>query len=265
WPYVHKIEVLYPGIQWNESAGEQAAEIIDALNYPVRVMLINNGSGKAANECRNLLGAASQLGNVSIISHDRRLSLPEAFEFGASKSSADYIFLLTEKLNLKAASNRLIGCLNYLNGSDKYALKWDSDGKSGFDLLAERSLFCANGFSKSFNRAEVVRPDFSLLDDFQFDLAYLEANTKFNQGNYAGAYTAMKSALALKTGGGTPQGYSSFLFNIRLKLGKYAEAEKETRSLIKRGYEPDNLIILGQILQVQKKFEEAVRAYHQGL
>lgn len=266
WPYVHKIEVIYPVIQWDESTGEKAVEIIDDLNYPVRILFINNGSGKAPDECRNLLGTASQLGNVSIISHGRRLSLPDAFEFGARQSSADYVFLLTEKLNLKVVTNRLVGCLNYLNSSDKYALKWDSDGKSGFDLFAERNPFCANGFSKSFNRAEVIRLDSPyLLDGFQFDLASLEAGQKFNQGDYTGAYTALKSALSVKTGGSTPQALSSFLFKIRSKLGKYAEAEKETRSLIERGYEPDNLVILGQILQAQKKFEEAGRAYSQGL
>ena len=266
WPYVHKVEVIYPVIQWDESVSEKAAEIIDALNYPVRVLFINNGSGKAADECRNLLGAASQLGNVSIISHGRRLSLPEAFEFGARRSSADYVFLLTEKFDLKAATNLLFGCLDYLNGSDKYALKWNSDAKSVFDLLAERSRFCTNGFSKSFKRAEVIRLDSPyLLDGFQFDLAYLEASQKFNQGDYTGAYTALESALSVKPGGSTPQALSSFLFNIRSKLGKYAEAEKETRSLIERGYEPDNLVILGQILQAQKKFEEAVWVYSQGL
>jgi hypothetical protein len=80
-----------------------------------------------------------------------------------------------------------------------------------------------------------------LLDGFQFDLAYLEASAKFNQGNYAGAYTALKSALAVKTGGSTPQALSSFLFKIRSKLGKYAEVRKETRSLIERGYETVHL------------------------
>jgi tetratricopeptide (TPR) repeat protein len=55
------------------------------------------------------------------------------------------------------------------------------------------------------------------------------------------------------------------LVKICLALKKYDEAEEAVRLLIDRGYEPDNWILLGRILQEKKRYREAVEAFKKGL
>jgi tetratricopeptide (TPR) repeat protein len=55
------------------------------------------------------------------------------------------------------------------------------------------------------------------------------------------------------------------LVNTCLAMNRLDEVEQEVRDLIDRGYECDNYIRLGQILQKREKFLEAVEAYQKGL
>ena len=52
---------------------------------------------------------------------------------------------------------------------------------------------------------------------------------------------------------------------VCLDLGQYETAEHEVRSMIERGYLPDNHIRLGQLLQAQNRLKEAIEAYQAGL
>lgn len=269
WPKVDKLTVIYPVTNWDENVNKMVIDLVDDIDHPFRLMIINNGTGKTEEECWAALGNLAELKNISVKTPRRPLNLLDSYRYGAKKSSADYVFLATSNLNVKTIPKRMFGGLEYLKenpGCD--GVKWDvpEEKKTVFDILMDRDLFLKKSDTrKNDNSINVQNVIAYLPSGFKFDAMFTEMKRHFSQGRMQEAYEATKAILAQPKGSPGIQFMVHHLTKVCLKLKKYQEAETTIREMIARGYEPDNYIRLGQVLQAQKRLHDAAAAYQKGL
>ncbi|MEW6263561.1 MAG: glycosyltransferase [Thermodesulfobacteriota bacterium] len=269
WPKVDKLAVILPVIRWDESLRGRIEKLIDDLDHPFRLILVNNGTGKGEADCWAVLGRLAELKNITIRTAATRLKELEAYRFGAKKTNADYLLLVTDNIQVDKVPKRLFGGLEFLKqNQDCDGVKWDveEEKKTVFDLLIRRNVFLKRSNRGRADSTVNIQTVTQLLPlGFKFDAAFSEVKKQFSQGNYQKAHEAVHIALGIGAGAPGLQYLVHNLVKICLKLKKLDEAERAVRSLIARGYEPDNQIRLGQIMQARGRFREAVEAYRIGL
>ena len=267
---IDKVTVIYPVTKWDDKLNKWIEEIIDNIDHPFRLMLVNNGTGLSESECRKSLGILSELKNIVIKTPPQKLDTLAAYRYGAKKSNADYLFLVTDNLQVKAQPKRVFGGLEYLKGKDAKceAVKWDveEERKSPFDVLVRRDVFLKKSHpKKGHNTIDIQHLQQIIASGFKFDAIYGEYNRRFSKGEYDEAHNLLRAALSIPHGAPPLQYLIHPLVKTCLAMHKLDEVEQEVRGLIARGYEPDNYIRLGQILQVTERFHEAIDAYQKGL
>jgi tetratricopeptide (TPR) repeat protein len=252
---------------WDDAITSILTNLADMLYYPVRFILVNNDLTMDEAECRKALGKISELKNLSIHTPPRPLKELEAYRFGAGKTKADYVYLLTKNvdplLNMRLLSARYFFKRKYCEG-----IKWDveQEKKGPFDLLMRRDLFFKrtapgkSGMNVTLDIVPQLPPE-----SLRFDFFCKKATTEQEAGHHESAYQFFKNAEAVKQGGAEEQYLIDLYARICFDLGKYDEAEQRCRELIEKGYGADNWIRLGKILQTQGKYEEAIQAFQKGL
>jgi|GEM_PF-4028107 len=265
WPFVHKVDVIMVVSEWGPGVRTVLAQIIDDLFYPVRIKLIDNGTGRTRDEALFILGRLGELKNVSVITTPRKLNRSEAFLWGAGESSADFVLLLSQVPRLKAVTLGLGGCLGYLSGSSLKALKWPVQGPGDFDLLVKREALLKYGSGICEQKAEEIIDETKFLQAFQCDLALAQAQIHYKNGEFQAAYQALQTALAAGREWEAGKVLVPFLVELALKTNQLDLAEKECRALIARGYQPDHWVLLGRLLERKGEYPEAIEAYRSGL
>ncbi len=268
WTRVDRVDVIFPVEQWDDELKNKLCDLIDEICHPIRIILVNNGTGLSPARCRKALGELTELSNIRIINSKQKIEDIFAFRLAAGQSDADYLLLATMKLQPKAVQKRVMAGLDFLKRvRQSEGVKWDvtEEAESNFEFLINRELFLRKsdpGYADqavNLNKLPQVLPE-----GFQFDLVMAEARRQFSKGKYSEALQSMRQAR--KFNNGTPTRAFSFDFYTRicLALKQYGEAEKECQALARAGYRPDNLIRLGEILQAQGRHKEAVQAYQEG-
>lgn len=262
WAHVDRVDVVILEDQWGPGVQGRVRGIIDDIDYPVRFVIVNNGSGKGKAECRAALGEIGILPNIIVMDLPQKTPDIEAYRFAAKHSRAAYLFLISKNYQVKTVNQRVIGGLESIRALKHPGVKWqiDQERTSPFDLLIEREHFLTAqkadcGYLPIGITALDLMPD-----------SYLRQITKaFKDKEPQVALDAICEIRKLKKGiPGLP-----FLINHLVKacipLEKFEDVEAECRDLIQKGYGADNWIKLGHLLASQKKIEEAIEAYRQGL
>ncbi|MEW5725104.1 MAG: tetratricopeptide repeat protein, partial [Thermodesulfobacteriota bacterium] len=268
WPKIDTVAIIYPVNRWDQSVKDKIGQVLDGFDHPFRFILVNNGTGLSEEEIRAYLGNLSELGNICLKTPPARLETLEAYRFGARKTKADYVFLITDNLQVQKSSKRLFGGLEFLKSNPCDAVKWDipEERRTIFDVLLPRELFLRrsdpnrNDHSIDIQHITQVMPA-----GFRFDALFSEIKKATGRGDYQTALAAMKAALALPKGAPGPQFLVHYLVRICLALKEYDLAEAEVRILIERGYEPDNYLRLGMIMQQKNRPAEAIEAFRRCL
>lgn len=268
WGKVRKIDFICPVNQWTPAVPEMVGGIIDHIDHPIRIRLINNEPGRTEEQARESLGLLSELNSISIHTPPRPLDGVDVYRWGAEISDADYVFLLTRNLQIKTVPKRIFGGLECLDRTDAAGVKWNlpEENRTGFDLLVDRERFLSHlrkyGDSRSM---EVYTITNGAPASFAFDAHFSKAKRQAADQEYDEALKSLKRCLELERGAPRIQLLIKLLTECCLKLGELDLAEREIRTLIERGYEPDNWIRLGWVLQKKRDFAGAVEAYQNGL
>ena len=159
--------------------------------------------------------------------------------------------------------------LEFLKNNACDGVKWDieEESKSYFDILMNRNHFLARSDPNKNQKPLDVRSlsvniaPFS----FRFDLLFARVKRQVSKGEYREAFQTLREILTRPQGSPRIQFLIGIFVKTCIGLKEYGPAEKELRALIERGYEPDNWIRLGQILQLMKKPVEAIEAYKKGM
>ena len=270
WPKLDKLTVIYPVAKWDDALNEWLGDIIDNIDYPFRLVLVNNGTGLDESECWDALGKLSELQNIIIKTPPQKLDPLAAYRYGAKKSTADFLFLISDNLQIKAQTKRMFGGLEYLKTNDQKceAVKWDveEERRTPFDVLLRRETFMKKSHpKKGRNSIDVQHLQQIIASGFKFDAIYGEYKRQFSKGEYLEAHNLLRAALAIPHGAPPIQYMIHPLVKTCLAMNKLDEVEQEVRTLIDRGYDCDNYIRLGQILQVRERYQEAIEAYQKGL
>lgn len=268
WPKIDKIDLIYPVRSWDDKLEEMINGLVDNIDHPFNLILVNNGTGMSHDQCRAAIGKAADFRNI-IIKHSR-MKLPEldAYRYGAKQSGADYIFLISDNLKVDAFPKRIFGGLEYFKTSDAEALKWDieEEKKSSFDILLKRETFLKRSNQEGKNNSVTLRHLKQVVaSGFVFDAAFAEYKRLHSKGKFEEAYELIKNCLTIEKGAPGTQFLIDSLLKSCLAVKDYETAEKEIRSLIARGFEADNWMRLGVVLQARKKPKEAIEAYQKGL
>lgn len=268
WPKVDRVAIILPVFTWDDALANRIGEIYDLIDHPFKLYLVNNGTGLSEEDCRERLGQLAELKNLTILTTPHRLDDLDAYRFGAQQAAADYVFLLTDNFQAKIIPKRLIGGLEYLHRTQCDGVKWEvpEEKRSNFDLLIKKNRFLKRSdLSRSNRRVNVHSLTGLHASGYRFDVLLGELKRQYSQGEYEKAYAVLQSILQLEQGAPGIEFMIDWLVKLCLKLKKLDLAERECRALIARGYEDDNWIRLGQILQAQKRSKEAIEAYSNGL
>jgi glycosyltransferase involved in cell wall biosynthesis len=270
WPKIDRVTMIYPVAKWDDKLNTWLEEIIDNVDHPFRLVLVNNGTGLKESQCRKSLGQLSELKNIYIKTPPQKLDNLAAYRYAAKKSNADYLFLITDNFQVKAQPKRIFGGLEHLKKEEGKceAVKWDveEERKTPFDVLIRREVFLKRSHpKKGQNTIDIQHLQQVIASGFKFDAIFGEYNRKFSKGEYQEAYNLLQAALAIPHGAPDIQYLIHPMVKTCLAMEKPDQVEKEVRALIDRGYECDNYIRLGQILQATNRFQEAIEAYQKGM
>ncbi|MEW5723317.1 MAG: glycosyltransferase [Thermodesulfobacteriota bacterium] len=269
WGRTERVAALFPVIQWDQALSRHVPEILDSLDYPARLVLINNASGRSRDGCRQVLGRAAELANVSIIETPRRLGLEDAYRFAAERTAADYLLLVTDRYVPAGVEWRICSGLWHLRTGATEAVRWEvpQEKKSKYDLLTTKEAFLAAVQAGRPLKKELIpggsQPD---TPSFRSDMAYYQMLGHIARGSYQEAYQAAQRLLSLEPEGGIRlPAYFDTYFGLCLKLGREGEVLRLARELIGQGYAPDNLVRLGSYLEEKGRYAEAIRTFQDAL
>jgi tetratricopeptide (TPR) repeat protein len=255
-------------MEYDEKTKNVLTRLMDKICYPVNYIIINNKIGSNTNKFKKYFGKIATLKNIEIITPDRVLSALESYRLGAEICQSKYVYLVTHRVKTEMEL-RIVKALHFMKSRRSRAIKWDveNEKKSSFDVLIEREYFLsAINQEEGSNEAVVdLMPEKVIPVTLKFDTVLKISKDCYDNGNYELAYTMINEAESLKKGGAGEQYLIDLYSKICFELKKFDEAEKKCRELIKRGYCADNLIRLGVIYQIKKKYDDAISAYKKGL
>ncbi len=266
WPKVDRIAVIFPVNKWADSVVEVITDLIDKIYYPVRYVIVNNDTGKDQSGCMHILGKIGRLKNVSVYTPPKRLSELEAYRYGVKKSSADYVYLVSTNVE-RGLELRLITAVNYLKAKGYQAIKWniEKEMKGSFDILTEKAYFLEKSDPQKGEMEAVVNiMPIHIPESLKCDYLLHQAKKHHENGNYELAYQFVREVGSIEEGAAGDPFVIDLYSGICFDLKKYDEAEEKCRDLIERGYGADNWIRLGKIMQLKKRFDDAIGAYQKG-
>lgn len=267
WPKVDRMAMIFPMKTWDEATVSYLTDLIDNLCYPARIVLVNNSTLKSEFQCRERLGALSELKHILIVTPPARLSELAAYRFGAQKTDADFIYLAGPgaKRDLGA---RLISGREHLARTGADGVKWsvEQERAGAYNTLIKRSVF----LERTDPRGGTMDVMVSLVPQeppmsFRFDFFMHQAMREREKGNHDAAYALLREAEKVTQGGSTDQFLADLHSRICFDLKRYHEAEVKCRALVDRGYGADNWLRLGKILQIRGQYQEAYGSYRKGL
>jgi len=266
WPKVDRIAVIFPVNKWADLVVEVITDLIDKLYYPVRYVIVNNDTEKDQSGCMHILGKIGRLKNVSVYTPPKRLSELEAYRYGVKKTSADYVYLVSTNVDPKLEL-RMIPAINYIRSKGYKAIKWkiEKEMKGSFDILTEKAYFLEKSDPQKEEMEAVVNiMPIHIPESLKCDYLLHQANKHHENGNYELAYQFVSEIESIEEGAAGDQFVIDLYSRICFDLKKYDAAEEKCRDLIERGYGADNWIRLGRIMQLEKRFDDAIGAYQKG-
>ena len=268
WDKVERIDLIYVVDKWGEKLNQHLREIIDAFDHPFYIKLVNNGTGRTMTEIKKSLGNLTDLKSISIKSLSQKEAPILAARHVAKTSNAKYLFLVTPNLEAVKYPKRLFSSLQFMQDNPEHqAVRWNVDSERGgiFDLLITREYFmkCSRpGKNHTLNMQAI---NINIPKGFKFDAMF----STFKKHSAAKKWKESRDVLdgILQEKEGTPhiQYLIHHLTPVCLAQNDYATLEPELRSLIERGYRPDNLIRLGVMLGQAGRWPEAVETLKEAI
>jgi len=268
WDKIERIDMLYVVEEWGEAFNQHLREIIDNFDHPMRIILINNATGRTVSEIRASLGNLLDLKNISLLSLAHKESPLMACRLAAKKSKAKYLFLVTPKLAAAKCPKRLFASLQFFKDNPEHqALRWDVEEERGslMDCLITRDYFMKCSRPGKSNVVNIQAISIRMPKGFKFDAMFSEFKRHRDKKEYVKAGQVLDNILMEEDGVPPIQYLIHYLAPICLELKQYERLEKELRLLIDRGYRSDNLIRLGYLLGRMGRWPEAVDALKEAL
>ncbi|MCK4375153.1 MAG: glycosyltransferase family 2 protein, partial [Candidatus Brocadiae bacterium] len=113
WPFVDKVAVVFPVSRWDDTAYDVIGYLLNKLDYPCRVVLVNRDPRRTREDCRRALGTLAELKNLHVESAGADGPLHEAYVAGARSVEADFYYLPSRRACLETGL-RLITGLCYM-------------------------------------------------------------------------------------------------------------------------------------------------------
>ena len=268
WRFIEKVAIVLPVSQWNEKLKEFIAEIYDNTSYPFQMVLVNREPETDKDTCLESLGRIGRLKNLTIHIPDKTLSEFDSYKYGCEKTDADYVYLLTQNIDTEYNS-RLLLTIGYLKDNlncEAVKIGLDEEKESTFDFLIRReALMRVVNAPSEKNSVELKIIPYLPPKGMIFDAIFKKAKNCFEERDFNESFRYFCAATSIPEGIPGKQFLNQFQSKLFIELGKYEEAEEICRELIERGYQADNWIRLGGVLQAQGKYTEGMIAYQKGL
>ncbi|MFW6119094.1 MAG: glycosyltransferase [Planctomycetota bacterium] len=267
WPKVEKVAVVLPVRQWDEPALEVVSYLLDKLDYPCRIVLVNRDSSRDLADCRGALGELAEPGHVRVIDAPAGAGLHRSYLAGVHTVDCDYCYLPSLQV-YRGKELRLIEGLCFLREHECPGLRWKCDGDAGrpYDVLLRRPALLAGGEAPAggWPGVRTVPRDW-VPNALDVDYLLYFARRCEDEGDFRTAHALLQQAAEARSGGtGTPYMVQR-LARVAFMLGDYGPAEKLCRELIESGYGAENWVRMGQICQRRGDWREAADAYGNGL
>ena len=268
WGKIDVIDMIYVVEEWGEKLNQHLREIIDNFDHPFYIKLVNNGTGQTMKSIRDSLGNLTELRNISVIDLKTKQTPIQATRIVAKNSKARYLFLVTPNFQATKLPKRLFASLEFLAANpDNHAVRWDveEENKTPLDCLTEREYFLKCSKPNVDRRIHFPSLKIGLAKGFKFDAMFNEFKKFRKTKEYKECRRVLNDILADGKGAPHIQYMIHYLAPVCLAQRDYETLERELRSLIDRGYRPDNLIRLGVMLGHQGRWVESVDVLKEAL
>lgn len=267
WTKVDRVDMLYVVDEWGEKLNAHLREIIDNFDHPMRIQLVNNEPSKTLAEINESLGNLTELRNINVLLPTERMTRPVAYRWAAKRHKTDYLFLVTPKLAAAKLPKRLFASLQYMKDNPACkALRWNGvEEDETFDCLIKYDYFmkCSNPrHGRVINLSAIA---INLAKGFKFDAMFSRLKDLMDKKEYKESREVLDAMLKEKAGFPHIQFLIQYMFTVCMAQGDFATLERELRGLIDRGYRPDNLLRLGQMMAKQGRWVEAIDTLKEAL
>lgn len=266
WPHFASVEaVLRPGSN-SLDVEKYISGFMGTVQRPMRLMVVNNGTGRNAGLLEKITEGPADLKNVTVLTPDVGMSYLDVCRLAAEKSDADYLLMVDEKFDAGGFDvDEAAACLEK---SDSQYLKLNGRKIDGVpcNFLAKRDQLLGDEYWYENKPVSAAGLKLSrIVDGLDADRALVRAQNFCDLGKFAEADKEMKAFRSFDRGRPTDQAVIDTITKICLGLGEPDRAISEVAALINKGYKPDNFIRLGRILLDQKKYAEGASAFKAGL
>ncbi|MFH1136622.1 MAG: glycosyltransferase [Pseudomonadota bacterium] len=263
WPFVEKVAVILPLPQPSPANLEKAAGLFDVISHPAEFFLLT--AGEPAPAGTPTPGGLDGLKNVHLVPAPRDMDPWRAVKHAVEKIEAAYLYLASPATPLDVPL-RIFSALGQIKKTTAQGLSFPwGRTDDGFEVFIERSVL-REAFRAGAGPWDLHLEPMSQAPapGFQFDALLTETWKNLAQGNCKKAHEKL-TAIPRETGEDPGPAILDLYFQVCAPLGQWKEIEDRLRFWIEKGYGGDNLVWLGQVLQAQKRFPEAVKAYGRGL
>jgi len=263
WDKIERVDMLYVVDEWGDKLNNHLKEIIDNIDHPMKIFLINNGTGRTMTEIKNSLGELMELKNINIFNLTKKETPLMACRLMAKKSNAKYLFLVDPDLAAVKAPKRLFSTMQFFKDHpDHLAVRWEVEEERGslLNLAITRDYFLKCTRPGKNHKVSIQAISIRMAKGFQFDAMFGDFKKHRDKKEYTQARDLMNEILKIHEGFPHIQYLIHYLQPLLLNLKDYETLEQHLRGLIERGYKSDNLIRLGYLLQRQGRHPEAVDA-----
>ncbi|MFH1137596.1 MAG: glycosyltransferase [Pseudomonadota bacterium] len=263
WPKVTRIGLISSATELDRAAQSRVLRLIDALDYPVEVVLPVRGDRPVVLDPDGL----GELKNARLFPLAREADQFQAYRRAAESFDFELLFLASDQVD-PTLERRLSSALQVMKERSLPAVGWDRPGErsKGADILIRRDFFL-----EKMNTPRDLKDYLPVLvrssDNGAEPLAVFKARAvaALRANRPEQAWESFRAALDVD-----PFFYGDNLmwdvfFPLAAALDRADEGERRCRDLLARGGGADYLIALGRLLQARGRFHDAVAAYQAGL
>ncbi len=267
WPKVQTVAAVLPLKRWDDAARGVVKCLLDRLDYPCRIVLVNRDAGRDTTACRRALGPLAEPAHLSVTHAPHEADLHGAYLAGCRAVGAEFYYLPTPALD-PTKELRLIEGLSFLEQHGCAGLRWGCDGRADrpYDvLLRSEALWAADRTPRGEWPGLRTVPRDWMPEALQTDYLLHFARRCEEEGDYRTALALLRRAAQVRSGGTGSPYLVQRLAAVAFALDDYGPAETMCRELIEAGYGAENWVRLGQMLQRRCEWRPAAEAFRSGL
>ena len=270
WTKVESVSVILPIMSWDEVTRKTALNILDTIYYPFEFILVDVSGEQDHQKPPDLWADLLTLKNVTPLTGSKDGGKIGAYALAARNSQAEYLYLADAGYD-QNIKGRVILFLNYCRNKkftsfDALMTRSPQESAGQFNVFLKKDTFLEkypSGLASGLS-IEIIPEGFEH-KAFTVNNKLYEIERQFSLQNYGQVSRLLDLLETHNRQPGRFEATQTETFPYYLRLEQYEKLQRACMTLIGRGEDGDCRINLGVALYHQKQYQEALKAFSQGL